>query len=205
MSKIVDARGLACPQPVILTRKAMAEPGELITIVNSDTSRDNVRRMAEKSGRSVRIEEKGDDYHLFISAVGDKAGGVQAPAATPEPQTSTGVAVGEPAVLVVPGKTMGRDDEQLGGILVRGFFHTLGELERRPDTVIFINGGVWLAIDDSPILEDLRTLENQGVKLLACGTCLSHYEIKDRLAVGQISNMYEIAETIFAAGKIVTL
>lgn len=205
MKQVVDARGLACPQPVILTRKAMAGAAELVTIVNSETSRDNVRRMAEKGGRTVRVVEEGDDYHLIISAAGDMDRATIELAATPEPQVSAEATAGGPLVLLVPDRVMGRGDEELGDILVRGFFHTLGELEQRPDIVIFINGGVRLTIDDSLILDDLQALEAQGVTLLACGTCLDYYEITDRLAAGQVSNMYEIAETMLSAGKIVTL
>jgi selenium metabolism protein YedF len=100
---------------------------------------------------------------------------------------------------------MGRGEKELGEILVRGFFHTLGELESRPDTIIFFNAGVWLTVDDSPVLEDLQALEAEGVSMLVCGTCLNHFDIKDRLAVGLVSNMYDIAEAMLGAGKVLGL
>lgn len=202
MSKIVDARSLACPQPVILTRKAMAEPTDLVTIVDSDTSRDNVRRMAEKAGRTVRVEEKGDEYHLHIASPQGvvEVREVETAVQMPFESSSNG-----PLVLVVSDKIMGQGDEQLGEILVRGFFHTLGEVDTLPDTIIFFNAGVWLMIDDSPVLDDLKAMEAEGVSLLACGTCLNHFEIKERLAVGLVSNMYDIAEMMLDADKVVTL
>jgi selenium metabolism protein YedF len=198
MSQFVDARGLACPQPVILTRKAMDESADVTAVVSSATSRDNVRRMAEKAGCDVSVEADGGDYYLHIRRVGAVAteGEAAAPSSTP---------ADDPLVLVVSEDKMGRGDPQLGGILVRSFFHTLGEIDRRPDTIIFYNAGVWLAADNSPILDDLGSLEAKGVTLLACGTCLDHFGLRDRLAIGRVSNMYEIAETMLSAGKIVVL
>jgi selenium metabolism protein YedF len=108
-------------------------------------------------------------------------------------------------VLVVPGEGMGRGSVELGGLLVRTFFHTLGEVSPTPDTIIFYNAGVRLVLDDSPILEDLRALAERGVEVLACGTCLKHFEVMDRIAVGVVSNMYAIAERKLAADKVISL
>jgi len=198
MSKVLDARDLACPQPVILTRKAMAKAAELVIIVNSETSRDNVQRMAEKAGRKVAVEQKEGDFHLHIVGKGREI-------ETSSPAIQKAAPAAGPLVLVVSDKKMGRGSAELGEILVRGFFHTLGEVEPRPEAIIFFNAGVWLAIDHSPVLDDLIALEAQGIKLLACGTCLNYFEIKDRLAIGEVSNMYDIAETMLNAGKVLTL
>lgn len=108
-------------------------------------------------------------------------------------------------VLVVPGDSMGRGDAELGGLLVRTFFHTLGEITPTPDTVIFYNAGVRLVLDDSPILQDLQALAERGVEMLVCGTCLKHLEVIDRIAVGEISNMYTIAEKKLRAAKVISL
>ena len=104
MSKTVDARSLACPQPVILTRKAMAESSVVTTIVNSATSRDNVKRMAEKAGRQVSVEERDGDFYLHIEGAGEADATAQAEPAASQP------AIG-PLVLVVPDKIMGRGDD----------------------------------------------------------------------------------------------
>lgn len=111
----------------------------------------------------------------------------------------------EKLVLLIPGETMGRGDDALGQILIRSFCHVLTEVTPRPDTVIFLNSGVKLVIGASPVLADLQAMAAQGVELLACGTCLGHYEIKDQVAVGEVSNMYTIAETLLRAAKVVTL
>jgi selenium metabolism protein YedF len=100
---------------------------------------------------------------------------------------------------------MGRGPAELGQILVRGFFHTLGEVEPLPQTAIFFNAGVKLACQGSPVLDDLRALEAGGLEILVCGTCLGYFELTDQLAAGQVSNMYDIAETMLRAGKVVNL
>jgi len=110
-----------------------------------------------------------------------------------------------PTVLLVASEAFGRGTEELGQLLMRSFLHTLSELSSRPERVILVNSGVKLVIEGSEVVDDLRVLEEQGTEILACGTCLGYYEIKDKVAVGQISNMYEIASTLLGAGKIVAL
>jgi len=196
MSKIIDARGLACPQPVILTRNALQENLSVTTIVDNETALENVRRMAEKAGATVQAEHKEDGIYLYIS-------GGQAPEEE-EVVCETGPA-GGPLVLVVPSQFMGRGDDELGHVLIRGFFHTLGEVAPSPDTLIFFNSGVKLVVEGSPVLEDLQSLSERSVEILACGTCLGHYELKEQVAVGEVSNMYSIAEAILSAGRTVNL
>ncbi len=197
MAKIVDARGLPCPQPVLLTRDALRESDAVTTIVDSDTARHNVTRMAERAGYTVRAEEREEGVYLHI------ARGAAAPEAAPAPAPTLS---GGPLVLVVPSQFMGRGEhEELGQILIRGFLHTLNEVSPLPDVIIFFNSGVKLTVEGSPVLEDLRSLEAQGVQILICGTCLGYYGLKEKVAVGEVSNMYTIAETMMQAGKVVSL
>jgi selenium metabolism protein YedF len=99
-------------------------------------------------------------------------------------------------VLMVSNQVLGHGDNELGNILVKSFFHVLTENKDLPAKIIFINSGVKLVVENSPVLEDLKALANNGVKILACGTCLGHFELKDEIAVGKISNMYEIVENL---------
>lgn len=198
MATVVDARGLPCPQPVILTRNALQKSDTVTTIVDNDTARQNVTRMAESSGATVQTQVESDGvYRLHISTVG-----VVQPEVSPQPAAAP---IGGPLVLVIPSEFMGRGDDELGHILSRGFFHTLGEVKPQPDTIIFFNSGVKLVVDGSPVLEDLQSLGEAGIAILACGTCLGHYGLKEKIAVGEISNMYTIAETMLGAGRVVTL
>ncbi len=193
MPKTIDARGLACPQPVLLTRTALAESNAVLTIVDNDTARQNVTRMAEKAGCVVQAEQRSDGIYLSIGKVEAEA------------KVEVKAAAAGPLVLAIPGDTMGRGDDELGSILIRGFFHVLGQTEPKPATIIFLNSGVKLVVEGSPVLEDLRALCDQGIEILACGTCLGHFGLKDKIAVGEVSNMYTIAETLLRAGKVASL
>lgn len=107
-------------------------------------------------------------------------------------------------VLAVSSDGMGRGDDELGQVLLRNHLHVLAELNPRPDVLIFYNAGVKLAVKGSPALEDLKTLAGQGVQILLCGTCLNHFGLKDKVAVGEISNMYAISETMLNAAKVIS-
>jgi selenium metabolism protein YedF len=198
MTTTVDARGLACPQPVILTRNAMQQSDQIFTLVSSETSMTNVSRMAEKAGWQVNVVTLGDEFQIELV----KGRGVTeaAPQAVGKAEVVSG-----PLVLVVSSDIMGRGVVELGSILVRGFFHTLGEVEPLPNTIIFFNTGVKLTCEGSPVLEDLEALEAREIEILVCGTCLGYFEMTEQLAVGQVSNMYDIAEAMLGAGKVVNL
>lgn len=198
MATTVDARGLACPQPVIQTRKAMQQVDQVVTLVDNQTSVTNVSRMAEKAGWQVNVIPEGEEYRIEL------AKGAGLPQVEPVAVGKAEVASG-PLVLVVSADTMGRGRKELGNILIRGFFHTLGEVEPRPQTIIFFNTGVKLACEGSQVLDDLRALEASGIEMLVCGTCLGYFELTEELAVGQVSNMYDIAEAMLGAGKVVNL
>ena len=198
MTTTVDARGLACPQPVILTRNAMQQADQILTLVDSETSVTNVSRMAQKAGWQVNVVPLGDEYQIELFKI------EATPEATPSPAGRVG-ATASPLVLVVSSDIMGRGEAELGQILIRGFFHTLGEVAPLPQTIILFNTGVRLACEGSPVLDDLRDLEARDVEMLVCGTCLGYLELTDQLAVGQVSNMYDIAESMLGAGKLVNL
>jgi selenium metabolism protein YedF len=97
---------------------------------------------------------------------------------------------------------MGRGDDVLGDILIRSFVHTLLQLKPLPNTVICYNAGVKLAVKDSAVIDDLQQLSKDGVDILICGTCVNYFEIGDQVAAGHISNMYDIAETMAGAGRL---
>lgn len=112
---------------------------------------------------------------------------------------------GEQIVLAVSSDTTGRGDDDLGRLLLRNQLHVLCEVTPRPDVIVFLNGGVRLAVEGSPALDDLRALEGRGVRMLLCGTCLAHFELKDHVTVGEVSNMYAISETMLRAAKVINL
>ncbi len=195
MPETIDARGLACPQPVILTRNAMREATEIVTLVTGRDQVDNVRRLAERAGWQVTFGQADEGWRIEMTQ-GEAAG---EPELTPD-LTACPPGQGQRArVVLLASDKIGEGDPELGGILMRSFLYTLGALEPLPETLILLNAGVKLAVEGSPVLEDLRTLEGEGVQILACGTCLDFYELTEKLAVGTVSNMYVIAETLLAA------
>ncbi len=98
---------------------------------------------------------------------------------------------------------MGSGDDELGALLLRSFLKTQAQLHERPDRIVFYNGGVKLCCEGSPLLDDLRQLETSGIEIIACGTCLNFFGLADRLAVGRVTDMLEIASTLAAAGRTV--
>ena len=108
-------------------------------------------------------------------------------------------------VVVVSAETMGRGDDGLGAKILGSFLRTLGTLEPQPEAIVFYNGAVKLLGPGSASLEALGQLENAGVDLLACVTCLEFFDLTERLAVGTVSNMREITRRLVAAEKVVTI
>jgi selenium metabolism protein YedF len=198
-TKTVDARGLACPQPVVLAKQAIETNEKVKVIVDNETALENVKRLGTKLGCDVKVEKKEDNtYEIKLKRKADAAG-------TKDdfvPSCSTTPAASGPFVIVISANTMGRGNDELGSVLIRAFLHTVSEQAQKPDVMIFYNTGVKLTVQGSEVLDDLKQLESAGVQLLVCGTCLNYFEIKDKLAAGTVSNMYDIVETMSRAGRL---
>jgi len=192
MAMTVDARGLACPQPVVLTNNAFGETDEVTTIVDNEVSKENVAKLAKSKGFSCRVEEQDGEFHLHRKREG------------PVAEESYDLSSGGPTVLLIGSDIMGRGSEELGRKLMTAFIQVLHEITPPPDTIIFLNSGVKLVVEGSQVVEDLKEMEDNGTILLACGTCLGFYDLKGKLQVGQISNMYDIASAMFGAGRLIS-
>ena len=197
--KTLDCRGLACPQPVMETKKALdrSEIKEIVVLVDNPTSRENVSRFATSQGYQVSLKEEKDHSAITIRS-GDGGQGGEKPT-PPKASIEGGL------VFFIDSESIGRGSEELGGILMRALLHTLGEADIKPQKIILANSGVKLACEGSPVLEDLQTVASQGVEILACGTCLNYFELKERQRTGRVSNMYEILNALSQAGKIVKI
>jgi selenium metabolism protein YedF len=202
MKQVVDARGLACPQPVVLTGKALANADQVTTIVDDVVAVENVTRLARSKGFSVEVSEKADGTYLTLRREGApiEPTAAESLVACTAPQHAAGT-----TVVFVPSDCLGRGPAELGERLMGAFFDTLLGLDPKPTTIIFINAGVKLTVEGSPTLEELRALVEQGTEILACGTCLSYFDLTEKLAVGRISNMYDIATALLEAARIVEL
>ena len=195
----VDAKGLACPQPVVLTRRAMAKGEPVLTIVDNDVALANVSRMGRSAGWEVQAETGEGCYYITLTPPTSLA------VAETAPVQAQPAALDGPLVVLLASDVIGQGDDRLGAVLMRAFLHTLQEVKPKPDVIICMNGGVRLAVEGSQVFEDLRALTEGGIELLLCGTCLDFFGLKDKVSVGTISNMYSIAETLLSAGKVVRL
>ena len=197
--KIVNATGLACPQPVVLAKDAIEKNEQVKVIVDNEAALENVKRLGARLGCDVAVEAKTGG--IFEITLVRKAG-------TPLPDMSVScdasAPAGGPFVVVCAEDKMGRGNDELGGVLIRAFMHTIAGQAEKPDVMIFYNTGVKLTVSGSETLDDLKELAAAGVEILVCGTCLNYFEIKDQLAVGVVSNMYDIASTMSRAGRLLT-
>lgn len=194
----VNAMGDNCPIPVIKTKKAMQAltgPETIEVLVDNEVAVQNVTKMAESSGGQVHSEKLGEaEYKVTISMQG-----------APEVQEDTACipdAKGD-LVVVVSSDRMGTGNDELGKVLIKGFIFAVTQLDTLPKAMLFYNGGVTLTTEGSPALEDLKSLEAQGVEIMSCGTCLDYYGLKDKLVVGNVTNMYNIVETQAKAAKVI--
>jgi selenium metabolism protein YedF len=187
--KEIDARGLPCPQPVLLTRKAAAEGSpEMTVVVDNPDSADNVARFAAGVGYEATVDGAAGEWRVTMTRTGPAH-----PATLPEVASPAGVAPSARArVLLISSDTVGRGSDELGGLLVRAFLNALAENDLLPDTVVLLNAGVRLACLQDDTVAALNRLTERGVSVKACGTCLKYYDLAGRLRAGEISNAYEI-------------
>lgn len=200
---LVNAMGEQCPIPVVKATqalRAMQEPGELEVHVDNEIAVQNLQRMAAGNHLTARTEQLSAAEFIVTMTVTEPLGDTPLEEA---PLACDCTPVGGPFVVAVDTDTMGRGSEELGRTLMKGFLFALTQLPQLPDTVLFYNGGARLSVEGSESLEDLRKLESQGVRILTCGTCLNYYGLTEKLAVGAVTNMYEIVETLAGAGKVV--
>jgi selenium metabolism protein YedF len=205
MPVIVDARGLACPQPVILAREAIAENEEVTVLVDNPIAVENIWRLAEKTACGFCVADKGEGTleialtrkdRMALRPVDSEVIAEELSCAS-APERGSG-----PLVVVLSGNHMGRGDDVLGDVLIRSFIHTLLQLKPPPETIICYNAGVKLAAKDSAVLEDLQQLAQAGVDILVCGTCVNYFALGEQIAAGHVSNMYDIAETMAGASRL---
>ncbi len=192
---IVDCRGLACPQPVMTTKKALDQlkEGELVVLVDNTVSCNNVERFAQSQGCSVEVEQRGEDFSLLIR----KERMRQATELIQEKEKAKKV------VVYINSHLMGNGDEALGSFLMKAFLKTLVDLDTKPNRLVLVNSGVQLASEGSKVLDTLMVLSERGVEILSCGTCLDFYGLKGKLKVGTVSNMVEIIQSMVEADRLI--
>ena len=199
----VNAMGKQCPIPVVMTKKVIdnaAVGDEIEILIDNETAVNNLSRLANKTGCTF-VSEKLEDkkYQVKMAVKTEQTGGT-----LEEEEFVCEAPHKKVTVAVISSNVMGNGDDELGKILIKGFIYAVTQLDTLPKKMLFYNGGAKLTCDGSECLEDLKELKNRGVKIFTCGTCLNYYELSDKLAVGEVTNMYDIAEKMAAASLIVS-
>ena len=206
----IDARGDACPLPVVKAKKAIAQlggAGEVEVLVDNEIAVQNLTKMAQQKGyRSSSEKLAPQEYKVRflientqpgpdVAVLGEVSKRVEYETCAPDARTDT--------VVVISSDKMGDGAEELGKTLLKAFVFSLTQQDKLPKTILFYNGGAHLTCEGSPMLEDLKALEAEGVEIMTCGTCLNFYGLTEKLAVGSVTNMYVIAEKMLTAGNVV--
>lgn len=197
--KEIDARGLACPAPVLQTKAVLQEAhlGRVIVIVDNDASQQNVQRFLESQGFQTTLELNGKDY--LVTGTCDAQ---QQPQAQPSLEEETDA---RKIMVMCATDRIGFGDDELGLKLMVNFIKTLKEMGRELWRLVFVNNGVKLTIDGSQVLDDLKVFESEGLKILVCGTCLDHFDLLERKQVGETTNMLDIVTAMQLADKVISI
>lgn len=185
--KKIDARGLECPKPVILIKKAMEDNKEASILVDNEVAKDNVQRFGLNAGCKVTIVENENGIELFLKKKADVILGDDGKE--------------EELVVLIKSSLFGEGDPKLGNILMKSFLVSLLEGDKKVKSMIFMNSGVELTTSNAEAVEVLKAFEKKGTVIYSCGTCLDFYGLKEELKIGLITNMYSSVEQLVDAGN----
>lgn len=200
MSTEIDCRGLACPAPVLKTKELIEQkqPNHLMVIVDNEAAKENVTRFMEHQGFAVSTTHEGDNFHVQGRA-GDGVAASKVPTASdPDPAK-------QKIMVMVATDRIGTGDDALGLKLMDSFLKTLKEMGRELWRLVFVNNGVKMTVKDSEVVPVLKELENEGVYILVCGTCLTHFGLLEKKVVGETTNMLDIVTAMQLADKVINI
>ncbi len=200
--KEIDARGLACPAPVLQTRAVLQDesPDRIRVVLDNPASQQNVQRFLESRGFRTLLETRGADYRVIGTLSDDEASTTSKPAAKSKMETEI-----KKIMVMCATDRIGFGDDDLGLKLMINFVRTLKEMGTELWRLVLVNNGVKLAIEGSEVLEDLQAYEKDGLKILVCGTCLDHFSLLEQKRVGETTNMLDIVTAMQVADKVVSI
>lgn len=189
--KILDCTKLQCPMPVIKTKNELETMSEGILEVNVDnvTAKENLLKLGGSLNLGVEIEQSEGIY--TVSFIKKKHEDIH-----PSKSEEFILDQTKKEMILITGEFLGTGDDELGAILMKGFIYTLSETKPYPGAIMLINSAVKLATENEQTKQNLLRLEENGVKIMSCGTCLDFYKLKDKLEVGIVANMYDIVELL---------
>ena len=183
----IDARGLACPKPVINTKKELdkLENGVIRVTVDNTMAKENIIKLSKSSNCESSVLREEEDLIVVEIIKGENV----------KIEEGTKVDLDNKCIFISSDK-MGQGNDELGEVLIKGYIYTLTETKPYPKHIVFVNSGVKLTTVNEATVENLKILENNGVEILSCGTCLDYYNLKESLKVGTVTNMYNIVEVM---------
>jgi selenium metabolism protein YedF len=201
--EILDCTGLNCPEPVLRTKARLEEKVEeaFSVLVDNEASRENVLRFGRSQGCEVSVEETEQENFLITLIPGDATSSKES---FQEDDYRCDLPAAANLIYVISSDSMGRGSDELGWALLQTYVTTIGDVSPLPSHILLYNGGVKLATTEGKALEALQALEEKGVVIWICGTCLEFFKVEDDRKVGSITNMYDIMNTMSAAGKVVS-
>ena len=197
--KEIDARGLACPAPVLRTKAAIEEanPNVIKVIVDNEASKQNVCRFLESRNYETSVQKEGSDFHVK----GKREAGF-APEVSNDEKSKTDV---KKIMVMLATDRMGFGDDELGLKLMISYIKTLKEMGPELWRLVFVNNGVKLTIKGSEVLPVLKGYEKDGLHIMVCGTCLTHFDLLDKKQVGETTNMLDIVTAMQLADKVINI
>lgn len=206
MERIIDCKGLNCPLPVVNAKKAAEEmkAGDVLTVlVDNEIAVQNLQRFAAGKGYGASSEKKAEKEYAVTIQIAAQAEAKTEEIREEEETACTLDSRKKGMLVVLSANVMGTGDEKLGKALMKAFVFALTKQDQLPETILCYNTGAYLTCADADTLEDLKSLEAEGVAILTCGTCLDFYGLKDRLAVGGVTNMYSVVEILSKASHVI--
>lgn len=194
--KKINALDKVCPAPIIMSKKALKEDDEIQILVDDDMAPENLKKLAQQKNYEYNVETEGNNQWTVTLKKTAKS-------EQPEATTPGFNEQGESYIVVINTDRMGHGDDTLGQNLLHGFVYSLTEQDVLPDKIICYNGGVKLLQEGSDYLTDLQALQEAGVEIIACGACVDYFNLKDKLAIGNVSNMFSIVEMMRKQNRIV--
>lgn len=200
--KEIDVRGLSCPAPVLQTKATLQEEnlGSVKVIVDNAAAQQNVQRFLESQGFQTVLEQNGVDYLVIGTCDADQQTQIQ-----PSRETEAEKAEDKKIMVMCATDRIGFGDEELGLKLMISFIKTLKEMGPELWRLVFVNNGVKLTIEGSEVLDDLKSFENNGLTILVCGTCLTHFGLLEAKKVGETTNMLDIVTAMQLADKVISI
>lgn len=192
----LDAKGLACPKPVINTKKKLdsIEQGVVEVTVDNEIAKENILKLAKSMNLEANVLKTEKDSICIEIIKGENV--------IIEEKSQESLA---DTCIFINSDKMGTGNDELGQVLIKGYIYTLTESKPYPKSILFVNSGIKLTTVNEATVENLKILQDAGVEILSCGTCLDYYGLKEELKVGTVTNMYTIVESMNNSSKTISI